>query len=188
LVVVVGPSVAGDRRQLEFTTDASHELGTPLSVILAETDLALASPREAANYRGTLVRIRGQSERLRRLVEDNAEPALPNAPPEWIDRLGGVLLDNACRYAGPASRVRVGVALTGSRVTLTVEDSGPGIPADQRHRLSDRFSRATEQGSGTGYQGLGDPVHRRPLGSRGLLAARTAVPDRPGQRLLGCPC
>ena len=34
------------RRQLEFTADASHELRTPLSVIRAETDLALASPRE----------------------------------------------------------------------------------------------------------------------------------------------
>ena len=56
-------------------------------------------------------------------------PALINAPPEWIDRLAGVLLDNACRYAGPDGRVRMGVAQTGHRVTLTVEDSGPGIPA-----------------------------------------------------------
>ena len=46
------------RRQLEFTADASHELRTPLSVIRAETDLALASPRKAADYRDTLVRIR----------------------------------------------------------------------------------------------------------------------------------
>ena len=58
------------RRQLEFTADASHELRTPLSVIRAETDLALASPREAADYRDTLIRIRGESERLRQLVED----------------------------------------------------------------------------------------------------------------------
>ena len=37
-----------------------------------------------------------------------AEPALINAPPDWIDRLAGVLLDNACRYAGPDGQVRVG--------------------------------------------------------------------------------
>ena len=42
-------------------------------------------------------------------VEVGGEPTLINAPPEWIDRLMGVLLDNACRYAGPDGRVRITV-------------------------------------------------------------------------------
>ncbi len=212
------------RRQLEFTADASHELRTPLSVIRAETDLALSSPREAAGYRDTLARIRAESERLRRLVEDmlwlarfdsqpprrgegpvdlatvaracadrfrsvgpaitaavTAGPALVSAPPEWIDRLAGVLMDNACRHAGPGGQVRIGVALSGSRVTLTVEDSGPGIPADQRSRLFDRFSRATEQGSGAGLGlAIGDSVVRSTagrweVGDSALGGARMAV-------------
>jgi Histidine kinase-, DNA gyrase B-, and HSP90-like ATPase len=71
-------------------------------------------------------------------------------PPEWIDRLTGVLVDNACRYAGPGGRVRLSVAARGSRVSLTVEDSGPGIPAADRGRLFDRFHRATKQGGGAG--------------------------------------
>jgi signal transduction histidine kinase len=192
------------RRQLEFTADASHELRTPLSVIRAETDLALASPRKADAYRDTLLRIRGESERLRLLVEDmlwlarfDSQPphpeegptdlvmvaracadrfrsvgptvtadvadtaALINAPPDWTDRLAGVLLDNACRYAGPDGEVRIGVHVAGNRVALTVEDSGPGIPADERSRLFDRFSRATEHGSGTGLGlAIGDSVVR----------------------------
>ncbi len=192
------------RRQLEFTADASHELRTPLSVIRAETDLALAMPRKADDYRDTLQRIRGEGERLRLLVEDmlwlarfDSQPphldegptdlatvaragadrfrsvgptvtasvadvaTLINAPPDWIDRLVGVLLDNACRYAGPDGQVRIGVAVAGNRVTLTVEDSGPGIPADQRSRLFDRFSRATEHGSGAGLGlAIGDSVVR----------------------------
>ncbi|HEY0936193.1 MAG TPA: HAMP domain-containing sensor histidine kinase, partial [Trebonia sp.] len=174
------------RRQLEFTADASHELRTPLSVIRAETDLALSSPRTAADYRDTLLRIRGEGDRLRRLTEDMlwlarfdsqpphqdegpvdlatvarsgadrfrsvgpsvsadlaVEPALVNAAPEWIDRLAGVLLDNACRYAGPDGKVRISVGVSGNRATLAVEDSGPGIAEDQRSRLFDRFSRAT---------------------------------------------
>ena len=73
-----------------------------------------------------------------------------SAPPEWIDRLTGVLVDNACRYAGPGGSVRLSVATRGSRVSLTVEDSGPGIPAADRARLFDRFHRATEQGGGAG--------------------------------------
>jgi signal transduction histidine kinase len=212
------------RRQLEFTADASHELRTPLSVIRAETDLALSSPRKAADYRDTLIRISGESERLRRLVEDmlwlarfdsepprlddgpvdlattaqacadrfrsvgpavtaavTAEPALISAPPEWIDRLAGVLLDNACRYAGPAGQVRVGVAQAGHRVTLTVEDSGPGIPAERRATLFDRFSRATERGSGAGLGlAIGDSVVRSTggrweVGDSSLGGARLAV-------------
>jgi signal transduction histidine kinase len=77
-------------------------------------------------------------------------PVLISAPPEWIDRLAGVLMDNACRYAGPGGRVRIGAAAQGSSVSLVVEDSGPGIPAAERPRLFDRFHRATEQGGGAG--------------------------------------
>ena len=40
-------------------------------------------------------------------------PAWIKAPPEWIDRLVGVLVDNACRYAGPGGVVRVSVTTRG---------------------------------------------------------------------------
>ena len=60
------------RRQLEFTADASHELRTPLSVIQAETDLALAIPRQADDYQDTLTSIRGETDRLRSCIEDCA--------------------------------------------------------------------------------------------------------------------
>ena len=199
----LSPVEQSRRRQLEFTADASHELRTPLSVISAEIGIALSAPRAAADYQAALVRIEGESHRLRRIVEDllwlarfdsqppppGAEPldlgtiagqcadrfravahsqsldisvteppeqaAWISAPPEWIDRLTGVLVDNACRYAGPGGRVRLGVATRGNRVSLTVEDSGPGIPAAERHRLFDRFHRvprpgAAEQGGGAG--------------------------------------
>jgi signal transduction histidine kinase len=57
-------------RQLEFTADASHELRTPLSVIEAEVSLALSTPREASEYRGTLERVSRESKRLRHIVQD----------------------------------------------------------------------------------------------------------------------
>jgi signal transduction histidine kinase len=194
----LSPVEQSRRRQLEFTADASHELRTPLSVISAETSIALNAQRDADDYRCSLVRIQGESERLRRIVEDllwlarfDSQPPLPgnepldlatiaagcadrfrvvarsqsidiqvagggpepawiSAPPEWIDRLAGVLLDNACRHAGPGGSVRISVGQRASRVTLTVEDSGPGIPADDQALLFDRFHRATERSGGAG--------------------------------------
>ena len=192
----MSPVEQSRRRQLEFTADASHELRTPLSVISAETSIALSAPRDAADYRSALVRVDGESQRLRRIVEDmlwlarfdsspppptdepldlttiaqecadrfeavarsqsfdisvlpaDPEAAWISAPPEWIDRLAGVLVDNACRYAGPGGTVRISVVPRGNRVSLVVEDSGPGVPEQDRPRLFDRFHRSTDQGGG----------------------------------------
>ncbi len=77
-------------------------------------------------------------------------PPWINAPPEWIDRLAAVLVDNACRYAGPGGTVRIGVTVAGNRVSLRVDDSGPGIAPEERSKLFDRFHRATELGNGAG--------------------------------------
>jgi signal transduction histidine kinase len=77
-------------------------------------------------------------------------PGWISAPPEWIDRLAGVLIDNACRHAGTGGIVRVSVGHRGTRVTLAVEDSGPGVAPEDRDRLFDRFHRSTEQGGGAG--------------------------------------
>jgi signal transduction histidine kinase len=84
------------------------------------------------------------------VITDGCAAAWINAPPEWIDRLAGVLVDNACRYAGTGGKVRVRVAQRGNRVCLIVEDSGPGIAVDARSRLFDRFHRSTEQGGSAG--------------------------------------
>jgi len=82
--------------------------------------------------------------------EEGQMPPWINAPPEWIDRLTAVLVDNACRYAGTGGTVRIAVAVAGSRVSLSVDDSGPGIPPEERPNLFDRFHRATDEGNGAG--------------------------------------
>jgi len=82
-------------------------------------------------------------------------------PPEWLDRLLGVLLDNACKYSPPGGSVTVSVTSEGGRVMLAVDDSGPGIPADQRERIFDRFHRATDRTSGAGLGlAIGDAIVR----------------------------
>jgi signal transduction histidine kinase len=84
------------------------------------------------------------------VADTSVASARISAPAEWIERLLGVLVDNACRYAGESGQVRIGVSNRGNRVCLTVEDSGPGIPAQERDRLFDRFHRSTDQGGAAG--------------------------------------
>lgn len=96
------------------------------------------------------------------------------APPEWLDRLIGVLLDNACKYTTERGSVAVTVAEEGSRVRLIVDDSGPGIPVDERPRIFDRFHRATDTAGGAGLGlAIADAVVRR-TGGRWELGTSAA--------------
>ena len=84
-----------------------------------------------------------------------------SVPPEWLDRLLGVLLDNACRYSPEGGTVTVRVEPDGSRVRLAVDDSGPGIAPEERDRIFDRFHRATEKPGGAGLGlAIGDAIVR----------------------------
>jgi signal transduction histidine kinase len=72
------------------------------------------------------------------------------ASPEWLDHLVGVLIDNACKYTPEQGSIDVRVVVEGNRIKLVVDDSGPGIPADQHGQIFDRFRRATDQPGGAG--------------------------------------
>lgn len=55
-------------REHRFTADASHELRSPLSVILAEASLALEEPLDAGAYRTALATIYDQASGMREMV------------------------------------------------------------------------------------------------------------------------
>jgi signal transduction histidine kinase len=115
------------------------------------------------------------------------------SPPDSIERLLGVLVDNACRYAGAGGTVKVAVAQSGNHVVLTVDDSGPGIPDEQRDLVFDRFHRATDTSGGTGLGlAIADAVVRNtngewsvgmsPLGGAQLGVTWRRAPDHPSTR------
>ena len=87
------------------------------------------------------------------------------------------LVENASVYAGGVTRLAVEASR--DRVRLIVEDAGPGIPAEGRERVFERFFR----GSAAGRRGAGDgsglglalvAEHVR------LHGGRVWVDDRPG--------
>lgn len=77
------------------------------------------------------------------------------AAPDLIDRLVGVLVDNACKYVPEGGHVIVTVGAEAGRAAVTVDDSGPGIRDEDRQRIFDRFHRSLATSSDAGGAGLG---------------------------------
>jgi len=82
------------------------------------------------------------------------------------------LIDNAIRYSPPATRVVV--ALRDVPPGLAVMDQGPGIPAEDRERVVQRFVRLL--GQDAGGAGLGLSIAAR---IAELHGARLLIDDRP---------
>ena len=74
---------------------------------------------------------------------------LVSLPAEWLDRLVGVLVDNACRHARTAVRVEAR-AIEEGRAEFSVSDDGEGIPEAELPLLFHRFHRGTSTGEGAG--------------------------------------
>ena len=67
------------------------------------------------------------------------------------------MLDNALRHTPPGGRVEIRAAADGTVFTLSVVDSGEGIPAEHLPHVFERFYRADlarDRGYGGGGIGL----------------------------------
>jgi signal transduction histidine kinase len=123
-------------------------------------DLVTAARRSAERFEPV-----AQARRLALSVVAQDDYAGVAVPAEWLDRLLGVLVDNACKYAPDGGSVTVRVTTDERRVTLAVEDSGPGVADDVRARVFDRFHRATDAAAGSGLGlAIGDAIVRRTEG------------------------
>ncbi|MHB1518017.1 MAG: sensor histidine kinase [Acidimicrobiales bacterium] len=130
-----------------------------------ETDVVVAT-RNCADRFQSVAFARGVDLRVEL---DDSEKALIKADPEWIDRLVGVLVDNACKFAGRGGKALIRVHHGGGRVVLEVEDDGPGIPASERALVFDRFHRSTDELGGTGLGlAIADSVVRASNGTWSL--------------------
>ncbi|TWI77490.1 PAS domain S-box-containing protein [Desulfobotulus alkaliphilus] len=78
------------------------------------------------------------------------------------------LLSNAAKFSPQGAFVKVGIALLGERVRVSVEDQGPGIPEDFKDKIFEKFSQAdgTDQRQ-KGGTGLGLAISREIMAHMG---------------------
>ncbi|HEX6499805.1 MAG TPA: HAMP domain-containing sensor histidine kinase [Micromonosporaceae bacterium] len=107
---------------------------------------------------------------------------LPGVPvsvpgdPERLHQVFANLLDNAARHSPPGATVRVRVERHGDEVLFAVVDEGEGIPATERERVFERFTRgerATGGGTGLGLAIARWVVHLH----HGTIAVVDPTPD-----------
>lgn len=190
----------GVLRQLEqFTSDASHQLRTPLAAMRMLGEVSLQRARTPEDYRETIGGMLEETARMgdivekllllarlepQRVRERFAEVEVSRLAAEVVESFSlfaqdkGValkaeataglrvqgdagllrqalsnLLDNALRHTPAGGWITVRVDRDGEGIRLEVQDSGPGIPAEFRERIFERFVRVP--GSPASGSGLG---------------------------------
>lgn len=220
------------RSQRQFIADASHELKTPLTVILADASIALEHPeRTVESQRQWIEGIQIEGQRMQGLVEDmltlakhdtaevdaqatmgkqqekldlagmaqravlqfeavafergveinvaenSSAPVFIDGVQGDIERVLGILIDNACKYAEADGRVVVGTKREGKHAVVQVTNTGTPIPSSDLPHIFDRFWRADEaRTSEAGGYGLGLSIARSIVEERGgTLSAQSSA-------------
>jgi len=124
-----------------------------LATRAADCDL-VALAKEAIVARGALA-----AEKRVDLGLAREAPVPVRGDPASLAILLSNLLDNALRYTPAGGKVDVAIDDGGGAAVLTVADTGPGIPAEERDRVFDRFFRGA--GNRAPGSGLGLSIVKR---------------------------
>ena len=101
-------------------------------------------------------------EMYRPVAEDQHQVLLRDIQPgvwirgdgELLTQMFSNLIENAIRHAPSGAGILIRLAVSGNSANASVEDNGPGIPADERDKVFRRFYRLTGSRSAPG-NGLG---------------------------------
>lgn len=158
----------------------AHQMTARLQTLAGSSDVRLVTRLGPASVRGDVAR---------------------------LEQAVGNLLDNAVKYSPHGAAVTVRTGVEGDEALVSVRDHGPGIPADAREAVFDRFHRLdASRTRATGGSGIGLSIVREiarahggrawtePAPGGGSLfiialpvapAARAARPRDPGREAVG---
>lgn len=141
LAATIAQQVALMQRQIEY--HLAHARAAAAGAAL-HTQSSIAE--SADGLRRALLRLHAQRGLRVDVAVDEAD--LFRGRREDLDEMLGNLLDNACKWA--SSRVAVASSHSDLRVTIVVDDDGPGLDPSMRERVLQRGARADEAAPGSG--------------------------------------
>ena len=106
-----------------------------------------------------------------------AEHLAVSADPAKLHDIVRNLVENAVNYSPEDTEVRLAAKSANGQFTITVSDSGPGIPADDLTRVFERFYRVDKSRSRPGGTGLGLAIVRHLVELHGGTASAANRPE-----------
>lgn len=96
-----------------------------------------------------------------------------------IKKLISILLDNAIKYTNPGGFIRIRLKTQKGFAEMSIENSGPGIPADKLPYIFDRFYRADQaRENEDGSYGLGLSIAKSISERLDAELAVSSIPDQ----------
>ncbi|MEE4186453.1 MAG: ATP-binding protein [Gammaproteobacteria bacterium] len=155
-------TAAADGGELPRLASAVERMGRSVEQILLLNRTApgqFAASVEAVNLteaaREEIAAIYPQIELLGQEIELVGDDVMMQGDAFCVHTLIANLLDNASKYSGRGGKIRVTCAATPAGAVLTVHDNGPGIDAELRERVFERFYRVGGDRHASGITGSG---------------------------------
>lgn len=164
------------REEVQQVSSLVNELLSFSKAGLQQKSIKLEPVNLAAIVRRVIEREAPGSQKIQVLVDDSLDAL---AEPDLLARALANLVRNALGYAGAAGPVVISAAATGDQLTLTVADSGPGVPPETLEQIFDPFFRGEPSRSrDTGGAGLGLAIVKTCVEAcQGSVTARNRQPS-----------
>ena len=148
-------AVQGPVQQLGKLVEDLHELSMAQAEVSYQHEPLDVGAVLVQALAGMASRLADAGLQLQRVLPASPLPVLGEA--RRLEQVFVNLLENAARYTDAGGQVRVAArTVSGRQVEVVVEDSAPGVPADKRARLFERFYRVdSSRARARGGSGLG---------------------------------
>jgi signal transduction histidine kinase len=171
------PEVAGSfAEEVGRLSRLVEDLGTLAAAEAASLNLTRDPLRLDHVAIDTVERLRHRLDQRNITLRLDLSPTVIVGDVDRIEQIVTNLVSNAARYTQTGGTVRMIVGSCAGWATLTVSDSGPGIPEAERVRVFERFARGSSA-AGVPGTGIGLAVVRELVAAHGGTVTLDASPE-----------
>ena len=177
---------------LQHSIEDADQLLATFTALLDIAEVEAGAPRAAMEALDLTALVVGLTELYEPAAEEaglvlsqniGLSPILIRGNRQLLSRALSNLIENAVKYTPNGGSVSVALAANGNAATVTIADSGPGIPSQARERVFERFFRLeasrTTPGNGLGLSLVKAAIHLH----KGEIRLDSAYDDATAQGL-----